>query len=108
MGERVAFDGPRTPSRATVAISARPSEASPAPLLVIQVGSVGRGERAIISRRAEPLAVDEAHAQGSAKLAVCGQTWVESDAGGLDGESVCHPGAFDFGHDRVKVVLEVQ
>ena len=38
VGKRVAVGRPRTPSRATVAISSRPSEASPAPLLIIQVG----------------------------------------------------------------------
>ena len=42
----------------------RATEASPAPLLVVQVGPIGRGEVAIVSHRAELPAVDKAHALG--------------------------------------------
>ena len=50
--DEVAVGGPRSPCQPTVAVAAGPPEPSPAPLLVIQVGSVGGGEVAIISRRA--------------------------------------------------------
>ena len=108
VGELIAVGGPRTPSRATVVISARPSEASPAPLLVVQVGPLGRGEVAIVSHRAELPAVDKAHALGPTKQMVGGHTWIEGDWRSLEGESVLDASPGDFGHDGVKVVLEVQ
>ena len=97
-----------SPCWSTVTVVAGPPEASPAPLLVIQVGPVGGGEVAIISHCSELAAVDEAHALGPAKLVVSGHTWVEGDCRSLEGESDCCAQLFDFGEDSVKVVLEVQ
>jgi len=39
---------------------------------------------------------------------VGGHTWIKGDWRSLEGESVLDASPVDFGHDRVKVVLEVQ
>ena len=55
--DRIAVGGPRSTGWATVAVSAGPLEASPTPLLVVQVSPLGGGEVAIVSRCVEALAV---------------------------------------------------
>ena len=70
--DRIAVGGPRSTGWATVAVSAGPLEASPTPLLVVQVSPLGGGEVVIVSHCAEASAVDEAHAQSWAGQGVRG------------------------------------
>ena len=85
----VAIIGPRLACWLTVSVSAGPRETSPTPLLVIQVGPFGGEEVTVVSHCAELPAVDEVQALGAAKNRVRGQTWVEGDSRGLEGDSTC-------------------